>query len=156
MYLRLAIATVISLVILGGVWKAFTVGRDTVQRKWDAERAAQAVAQAEADRRQQTVAESVANQVAQAQRRDRIVYRTLIKEAAHVQSDCPVPADFRLLHDAAAAATEMPDSGAARTDAAPAELKVVAETVVENYEICVDTARRLEALQQIIRAYNED
>ena len=155
MYLRLAIAAVISIVLAGAGWQCYTMGREAVQRAWDAERAANAIAAAESARKQQQTADSVARTVHQAARQDRVVYRTITREVARVQNDCPASADFRLLHDAAATAT-LPDSGSSRVDAAPVAAQDLAETVIENYEACRDSMRRLEALQTIIRAYNED
>jgi len=153
MYLRLAVAAVISIVLAGAGWKCYVMGKQAVQREWDAERAAQAIAAAEAAKKAQQTADTVAEKVAQSARQDRVVYRTIYKESARVANDCPASADFRLLHDAAATAS-VPDSGPARTDAAAVPAQVVAETVIENYEGCRDNARRLEALQDIIRAYN--
>lgn len=146
-------AVLVALLLAGAGWKGYTVGRNAVQAKWDAEKAAAVIAAVESERKQQQTADSVARTVHQAARRARVVYRTLYKDAAHVSADCPVSGDFRLLHDAAATAT-LPDSSAARTDVAPVAAQDVAETVIENYEACQDSARRLEALQTIIKAYN--
>ena len=154
MQLRLAIAAVVAILLAGAGWKGYTMGRDSVQRAWDAEKAAMVLAATEAQRKQQATADQVAEQVAQSARRDRVVYRTITKEVARVSNDCPLSADFRMLHDAAATAT-VPDFGAAGTDAAAVAAQDVAETVIENYEACMDNARLLEALQTIIRAYNE-
>lgn len=156
MYLRLAIAAVISIVLAGAGWKCYTMGKQAVQAAWDAERAASAIAAAEAQRKAQETADSVAQTVHQAALRERVVYRTITKEVARVSNDCPASADFRMLHDAAVTATELPDSGSSGTDAAPATAQDVAETMIDNYEACRDSMRRLEALQSIIRAYNED
>ncbi|MCM0043398.1 MAG: hypothetical protein NBV65_02075 [Burkholderiaceae bacterium] len=156
MYLRLAITAVISIVLAGAGWKCYTMGREAVQRAWDAEKAASVLAAAESARKQQQTADSVARTVHQAAHQERVVYRTITREVARVSNDCPASADFRLLHDAAATATEVPPASAARTDVAPVAAQVVAETVIDNYEACRDSMRRLEALQSIIRAYNEE
>ena len=155
MHIRLFLALVGILIAAGAGWKCYTMGKQTVQAAWDAERAASAIAAAEAQRKQQATADTVAQTVLQAALRERVVYRTLYKEAARVSADCPASADFRLLHDAAATA-QLPDSGSPGVDVAPVAAQDVAETVIENYEACRDSMRRLEALQSIIRAYNED
>lgn len=155
MYLRLAISAAISIALAGAGWKCYTMGKEAVQVAWDAERAANAIAAAEAQKKAQLTADSVAEKVAKSARRDRVVYRTITKEVAHVQNDCPASANFRVLHDSAATAT-MPDFSSAGADAASVAAKDVAETVIENYEACQDSIRRLNALQEIIRAYNEE
>lgn len=155
MYMRLAIALLASVVLAGAGWKCYVVGKQTVQREWAAEKAAMAVAAADAAAKNQANADSVARTVHQVARQDRVVYRTLIKESARVQSDCALPTDVRLLHDAAASAV-LPDSGSTGIDGASVTAQDLAETVIENYEACRDNARRLEALQTLIRAYNGD
>ncbi len=155
MYIRAVLALVGILIAAGAGWKCYVVGKQTVQREWAAEKAAMAVAAADAAAKNQANADSVARTVHQAARQDRVVYRTLIKESARVQSDCALPADVRLLHDAAASAV-LPDSGSSSPDGAAVTAQAFTETVVENYEACQDSIRRLEALQTIIRAYNGD
>lgn len=155
MYMRLAIVLLASLFLAGAGWKCYVMGKQTVEREWAAEKAAMALAAAEAAVKQQAIADSVARTVHQAARQERAVYRTLLKDAAHVQSDCALPADLRLLHDAAATA-EVPNRSASGIDGSPVAAEDLAETVIENYEACRDNARRLEALQTIIRAYNGD
>ena len=156
MYFRLAIAGVIAVVLTGTGWKCYVMGKQTVQAAWDAEKAASAIAAAKSERKQQQTADSVARTVHQAAHRERVVYRTLLKDAADVPNDCPIPAAVGLLHDAAATATEVPDRGSAGTDGASPTAQDLTETVIENYEACRDSIRRLEALQGLIRAYNGD
>jgi len=153
MYWRLAVVAVISIILAGAGWKCYVVGKQTIQREWDAERAANAIAAAEAARKQQEVADSVAVKVVESARKDKVVYRTIIKEVDRVSNDCPISAAFGMLHDAAATAT-LPDSSTAGADGPTIAAKDVAETVVDNYESCQDSIRRLEALQTIIRSYN--
>ena len=153
MQLRLILALVGILIAGAAGWKCYTMGKQTVQAAWDAEKAANAIAAAEAQRKAQQTADSVAQTVHQAARRERVVYRTITKEVARVSNDCPASADFRLLHDAAATA-QLPDSSSTGVDVAPVAAQDVAETVIENYEACRDSIRRLEALQTIIRSYN--
>ena len=154
MYWRLAVIGVIALALAAGGWKCYSMGKQTVQREWDAEKAAGVIAAAEAAKKQQEVADSVAEKVSESARKDRIVYRTIFKEVDRVSNDCPISAAFGMLHDAAATAT-VPDLSTARVDGPTIAAKDVAETVVENYESCQDSIRRLEALQTIIRKYNE-
>lgn len=154
MYWRLALAGVIAVVLAAGGWKCYVMGKQTVQREWDAEKAISAINAAEAAKKQQEVADSVAEKVTESARKDRIVYRTIFKEVDRVSSDCPISADLGVLHDAAATAT-VPNFSTTGTDGPTIAPKDLAETVVENYESCQDSIRRLEALQTIIRKYNE-
>lgn len=153
MYLRLAIAAVIAVLLAGGGWKCYVMGRQSVQAEWDIEKARMAEAAAKTQEAHQANADTVAEKVAKASTKDRIVYRTILKEAANVPNDCSLPADVRMLHDAAAAA-EMPDTSASGVDAAAVTAKALTETLVENYEVCNDAIRKLEGIQEIVRAYN--
>lgn len=152
-YARAAIGLLISIAMMGYGWKCYVLGKQEIQRRWDAEKVASAIAAAEAEKKHQASADTVAKKIAKAARRERVVYRTLIKESAHVSPDCALPADVRVLHDAAVAA-KLPDSGAARADAAPVSAQDLTETVIENYEACKDNERRLAALQELIKEYN--
>lgn len=154
MYWRLAVAGVIAVVLAAGGWKCYSMGKDVIQAAWDAEKAANAIAAAEAAKKQQEVADSVAQVVVESARKDRIVYRTITKEVDRVSNDCPISAAFGVLHDAAATAT-VPDFSATGTNGSTIAPKDLAETVVDNYESCQDSIRRLDALQTIIRKYNE-
>lgn len=151
--IRLAFAAVITTVLLGAGWKCYIVGKQTVQREWDAEKAASVLRAAEEARKNQEVANTVAANVAETARKERIVYRTILKEVDRVQ-DCPIDPLVGVLHDSAVTAT-MPDTSSAGADAATVTAKDLTETVVENYESCRDSMRRLEALQEIIRQYNK-
>lgn len=155
MLLKVAAVAAIFIAITGAGWKGYTIGKNEVLADWNAERAANAIAAAEREKKQQQNADSVAATVRQAARRDRVVYRTITKEVVRVQNDCPASADFRVLHDAAATAT-VPDFSPPGANAASAPAQDVAETVTDNYESCRDTMRRLEALQALIRSYNGD
>lgn len=154
MYWRLAVAGVIALVLAAGGWKCYSMGKQVVQAAWDAEKAVNAINAAEAAKKQQEVADSVAQVVVESGRKDRIVYRTIIKEVDRVSNDCPISADLGVLHDAAATAT-VPDFSTTGANGSTIAAKDLAETVVDNYESCQDSIRRLEALQTIIRKYNE-
>lgn len=151
--IRAVILAVITTVLLGAGWKCYVVGKQAVQREWDAEKAANVLRAAEEARKNQEVANTVAANVAETARKERIVYRTILKEVDRVQ-DCPIDPLVGVLHDAAATAT-MPDTSATGTNAATITTQDLTETVVENYESCRDSMRRLEALQEIIRQYNK-
>ncbi len=153
MYLRLAAAAVIAIFLAGTHWKAYTVGKSVVQVAWDTEKAEMVLAAAEAQKKNQETADKVAEKVVTAAAKDRIVYRTILKEAANVPNDCPLPSSVRVLHDAAASA-EMPDTRTSGTDAAPITAQSLTETIVENYEACQDSIRRLQALQEVVRSFN--
>lgn len=84
---------------------------------------------------------------AKAQETIRYVTKTLIKEIpVYVKTtDCPMPAGFRVLHDAAANG-ELPDA-AAIPDAAPVPAPDVAETVADNYGTCRAAIQNLTSLR---------
>ena len=146
----------ISLVVLAACGLSLHLGTEHVQAKWDAEKAALAEQSLEKERKDQSVADAVGAKVVAEATKERVVYKTLIKEIPkYVESDCTLSAGFRVLHDAAATAA-VPDTGASRTDAAAVTAQDVAETVTENYESCRDNARRLGALQEVIRKYNQE
>lgn len=153
--IRVAIVAVITLFLLGAGWKCYIVGKQTVQREWDAQKALNVIAAAELAKRQQVVADSVAENVATESRKERVIYRTILKEVDRVQDTCPIDSNVGMLHDSAATAT-LPDTSATGANAASVTAKDLTETVVENYESCRDSMRRLEALQAIIRQYNKE
>jgi hypothetical protein len=63
--------------------------------------------------------------------------------------DCPLPGGFRVFHDAAATG-RIPDP-AGIPDAAAVPAQDVAATVADNYGACLETAKRLDGLQEWIR-----
>jgi hypothetical protein len=95
---------------------------------------------------------------------DRIVekerIRTVTKEIIRnvnrfIPSDSPdLPGGFRVLHDAAAQGTSVPDSPGA--DAAPVPARDAAATVAKNYGSCLANADQLVKLQAAIRANNSE
>lgn len=151
--------TAVKWIVLGVVmafafWMGWDLGTERVQARWDTANALAQEAAIKKERQDQQVADAVGAKVAAAATKERLVYKTLIKEVPkYVESDCDLSAGFRVFHDAAATAT-MPDSGATRADAAPIKAEAVATTIAENYESCRDNERRLEALQEIINKYN--
>lgn len=149
---RAIIFAVITIILLGAGWKCYVLGKESVQRDWDAEKAANVLRAAEEKAKSQDVANTVATSVAETARKERTVYRTILKEVDRVQN-CPIDPLARVLHDAAATAT-VPDTSATGANAASVTTKDLTETVVDNYESCRDSIRRLEALQEIIRQYN--
>lgn len=153
MYLRLAIALVATIVLMGAGWKCYVAGQQAVQARWDQEKLVTLRAQQAKQQADQATADRIATQVAKSAARDRVVYRTITREAAHVPNDCPVPGLVRVLHDAAAAG-EMPDTGAAGADAPAVSAQALVEAVSDNYQACRDDQRRLAALQQLIRNFN--
>lgn len=106
-----------------------------------------------ADEKRGAVAAPIAAKQAAAQSKVRTVTKTLIEKVnVYVKAtDCPLPAGFRSLHDAAAANVEIPDAAAIADDSAvPAQ--AVAETVIGNYGTCHETATRLSGLQDWVSA----
>jgi hypothetical protein len=84
---------------------------------------------------------------------ERVIYRDIIKEIPnYVPTDLPVlPVSFRVLHDAAASGSELPeDADSAGMDVAAVSVETLAETVVENYRACREDRARLEGLQGLV------
>lgn len=132
------------------------LGSTKIQAEWDTANATAEKAAIKKEREDQKVADAVGQEVAAAAVKERVVYKTLIKEVPkYVENDCALSGGFRVFHDAAATAT-VPDSSTPRADAAPVQAQAVAATVAENYEACRDNERRLEALQEIIRKFNQE
>ncbi|MES2909846.1 MAG: hypothetical protein V4718_00570 [Pseudomonadota bacterium] len=98
------------------------------------------------------VAPAIAAKEAAGQVRIVKVTETILKEIpVYVKADdCPMPAGFRVLHDAAADG-RLPDP-AAIPDAASVPAQDVASTVTQNYGICHQTAQRLTSLQEWVNA----
>lgn len=115
---------------------------DEAARTKQAEQAAKVVTQ------QAAVTERVVTQYVDRVRTVREKAREIVKEVpVYVPADsCPMPAGFRLLHDAAAGLPPIPNP-AARTDAAPVPAQTVAATVADNYGACRETAEQLRGLQ---------
>lgn len=103
------------------------------------------------DKREAIAAPIVVKQEA-AQVQIRTVTKTIIEEVPfYVKADdCPLPAGFRVLHDAAANG-EIPDAAAIADDRA-VPVDTAAETVITNYGTAHETAERLRGLQEWVRA----
>lgn len=87
---------------------------------------------------------------------ERVVYRDIIKEVpSYVPSDLPMlPGSFRVLHDAAATGSPLPEAGdSGGVDGAAVTPQDLAGTISNNYASCRTDQRRLEALQAIIEEF---
>ncbi|SFB73937.1 hypothetical protein SAMN05216344_102154 [Polaromonas sp. OV174] len=104
------------------------------------------------DTRRADVAAPIAAKQEAAQVQIRTVTKTIIEKVpVYVKADdCPMPAGFRVLHDAAADGV-IPDP-AGIPDAAAVPAQDVASTVASNYGACHETAARLVGLQEWINA----
>lgn len=118
-------------------------------------RLAYAAQAGKADTQRAAAGVPIAQQQEARQAQVRTVFKTITKEIpTYVQADaCPLPAGFRVLHDAAAYGV-VPDP-AGVPDAAPVAAQDAAVTVTDNYEIAHATAERLAGLQAWIRAQQE-
>jgi len=150
------VAAVVTLLI-GAEWalyvKARNVGRHEVQALWDAQVKAAELQVLQEEKRLQKAANKIATQVLASAAKEHVIYRDIIKEIPHyAPTDLPVlPGSFRVLHDAAASGTELPEDGdSAGIDAATVSVETLAETVVENYRACREDRARLEGLQGLV------
>ncbi len=126
-----------------------------VQKKWDRQVAvAEQAVRAEEDSRQKVIVKTVPKFFEKAAQ-ERVVYRDIIKEVpSYVPSDLPMlPGSFRVLRDAAATGSPLPETGGASgVNAAAVITKDFALTVIENYQGCGEDRQRLISMQQIIAA----
>ena len=133
--------------------KARNVGRNEVQVLWDTQVKAAELQVLQEEKRQQKVASTIATKVVASAAKERVIYRDIIKEIPnYVPTDLPVlPGSFRVLHDAAASGSELPEDGdSSGIDAATVSVETLAETVVENYRSCREDRARLEGLQGMV------
>lgn len=130
-----------------------TAGRAEVQARWD-----QAIAQAnkavrtEEARRQKVITKTVTKYIEKAAE-EKVVYRDIIREVPnYVPSDLPMlPGSFRVLHDAAASGSPLPEAGdTGGADAAAVGVKELTEIIIQNYEDCRLDLYRLQSLQSFI------
>ena len=144
--------------LIGAEWalyvKARNAGRHEVQAQWDAKiKAAEQQVLQEEKRQQKAATKIVTNVVANAAK-ERVIYRDIIKEIPHyAPTDLPVlPGSFRVLHDAAARGSALPEPGdPSRADAATVKPQDLAVTVTDNYASCRADQERLRALQEVVR-----
>lgn len=122
-------------------------GANNAQVKFDKLIAIQAKAETELLLKRVKVTEKVDQKFQPQLTRIRTITKETIKEVPVYVSknDCPMSGGFRLLHDAAAKG-QLPDSTGI-ADAATVSADSVASTVAENYGTCLETAKRLEGLQ---------
>jgi hypothetical protein len=152
-----AMALVLVIVLAGLEWKVYLAGKHAgmaeVQQKWDRQMAAaeQAV-RAEEESRHKVIVKTVTKFVEKAAQ-ERVVYRDIIREVAkYVPSDLPMlPGSFRVLHDAAATGSPLPEAGdSGGVDGAAVSPENVAKTIASNYASCREDQLKLSSLQEII------
>jgi len=147
------VALLVGGLFFGAGMAGYRRGAHSVQVKWDMEHAAQAKRIAELEARN---AEVVTKTVIEYRDRIQVVREKgeeIVREVTrYVPSDaCPLPAGFRVLHDAAARGEPPEDPVGAIAAAAPVEAAAAAETVAANYQSCRETAERMIALQKLVQ-----
>jgi len=154
---RLILIAAVLTLLIGAEWalyvKARNAGRNEVQALWDAQVKAAELQVLQEEKRLQKAANKIATQVVASAAKERVIYRDIIKEIPHyAPTDLPVlPGSFRVLHDAAASGSELPEDGdSSGIDAATFSVETLAETVVENYRSCREDRARLEGLQGMV------
>ena len=147
----LALALVLAEIMLYQHGRA--AGRAEVQAKWAQQtQAAQRQIKEQTEAGQSIINHTLTHYVTQTAAA-RVVYRDIIREVPrYVPNDLPVlPASVRLLHDAAARGSELPDLGdTGGTDAATVSVETLAATVAENYAGCREDRERLVGLQRVV------
>ncbi len=121
------------------------IGRDEVRAQY-------AIAAQKNSAKREAVSAPISLKFARQTERIRTVTKTIIKEVPTYVSanDCPLSPGFRVFHDAAANG-ELPDP-ARIADAAAVPAPAVANAVADNYGTCLENAKRLEGLQEWVRA----
>lgn len=155
MYAAIAAAILLAAVFAGG-WAAYNhaieVGRQLgaaeVKGKWDVERAAMREEIEALKLTQGKITTIVETQYVDRVKVIREKGQTIIEKVTeYVPIDAPaLPGGFRLLHDAAASGSALPDP-AGIPDAAPVPAQELAVTVAENYATCRANAAAVEAWQ---------
>ena len=104
------------------------------------------------DQQRGEVTQAAQTDAVREQERVRIVTKTIVKEVpVYVQANAPdLPAGWRLLHDAAATGSSLPEP-AAGIDGIPISAQDAASTVAENYGTCRADQARLSGLQEWVR-----
>ncbi|HJV76041.1 MAG TPA: hypothetical protein VJ654_17605 [Noviherbaspirillum sp.] len=151
MYLRLAIAAFVAVLLAGSHWKAYVMGKDVVRVEWQAEKARQEQ-QAENNRllRQAAVNKTAVVFANSAAAKRQSTQSNLAKVDQYAPTTFPpLPGSFRVFHDAAATGEALNDSSG--IDAPPVSLTATARTIAENYADANYDKQRLEALQQIVK-----
>lgn len=149
---RLIAYIVVVAALIGGLWwfghSRFSAGEAKTQAAWDKSLEA---GRAEVDRLK-TAAAKVTT-ITETVYVDRI--KTIREKGDAIVREVPVfvpagacelPGGFRLLHDAAASGSPLPDASAI-ADAAPVDAQAVATSVAGNYGTCHETEQRLMSLQ---------
>ena len=159
--LRGAIALLLAILLAGAGWKLYLTGKKAgmaeVQQRWDRQVAeAEQAVRTEEERQQKVITKTVTKFVERAAQ-ERVVYRDIIREVPkYVPSDLPMlPADFRVLHDAAATGSALPKADdPARIAAATVSPQDIATTVADNDADCRYDQARLKSLQDLLHNLN--
>lgn len=122
-------------------------GMAEVQSRWDAATTKMEQEKRELETKQSEVTVKTVIKYVDRVREVRVKGDTIIKRVPeYVPSDsCDLPPGFRLLHDAAASGSELPEA-AGSIQAEPVPAKTAAETVVSNYTECRAELEKLNGL----------
>lgn len=151
-YKLLAAVILLVLTAIAALGFGMNYGRAMVQAAWDAEKLEVAAEIARIRERQ-----TVVNQVVETVYVDRVQVireqgKTIIKKVPqYVPSNTPpLPPGWRLLHDAAASGSALPDTPSL-ADVAPVGADTAAVTVAENYASCRQAIEQVKAWQEWAR-----
>jgi hypothetical protein len=131
----------------------FAGGWMTQGWRHDAQRAETLAEATRMNAKRESVSYGVADKTLKAEAKVRTVTKIQVEEVTKYVSvnDCPLSPGFRLFHDAAAAAGELPDASRI-ADAAAVPADRVAATLSYNYGTCLENAERLTGLQEWVRS----
>lgn len=144
-----------AMALVAMVWGIFSAGQSHQRQKQQlaslSEQLTETQQVLDETRRQATVTSEVLSARAESKARIVTVTKEIVREVPVLvpAGTPPLPGGWRVLHDAAAEG--VPADPASGADAAPVGAAEAAETVVENYGACRDTADQLARLQEWIR-----
>lgn len=131
-------------------------GAESVQDKWDAQKAADAAALATIKAKQRIVSEKADEAVHKALTETRIIYKTINREVPvyvtqKADAACGVTRGFVRLHDAAVQAIIPAPADNLNDEPANIAISTVADTITGNYGSCNEIRRQLIELQEWIK-----
>lgn len=131
----------------------FVTGRDFEKDRQEATTIASLRESLATTERHLSSVQEIAAKQSKARAKVRTITKEIIREVPiRIPADSPpLPGGFRVLHDAAAAGTQVDSSAPGGTDATPVPPQAAAETIAENYGEYHDLAERHRGLQDYVR-----
>lgn len=161
LYARLIGAGLCAAALAGLYGYGYHRGAASVQVKWSAAQQVQAAALAKAEAKAASASARVVTRYVDRvkvvhERGQAIIQKVPVYVSQAADARCSVPVGFVRLHDAAVQGGELPVAAGSTADApSGVALSAVAGTVAGNYATDHETAERLKALQDWVRAQHD-